>query len=159
MAKILITNADVLSLEAVGHALRGCDVAIDGASIVAVGCAPAGFVPDETVDAGGRTVAPGFFNAHTHGALSLTRNWLADIWAGRPVEEREIYLATGMTPDDVYWGTALSVKEFLKHGIIGFADRFFHMDRVLEVVLESGIRANLAWLHLWRRQGRDRHGP
>ncbi len=145
MGRILIQHADILSLSDANDAIHDGEVAIDAGRIVSVGATPDGFTPDETIDAAGKIVMPGLFNAHTQGALALLRGWFDDLWAGRAVEEREIYTATGMTEDDVYWGAALAVKEFLHRGIVGFADRFFHMDRVLEVVQESGIRANLAW--------------
>ena len=33
----------------------------------------------------------------------------------------------------------------IRGGTVGFADHYFHMDRVAQVVAESGLRANLAW--------------
>ncbi len=40
---------------------------------------------------------------------------------------------------------ALAAAEMIRGGTVGFADHYFHMDRVAQVVLESGLRANLAW--------------
>ncbi|SPA56955.1 N-acyl-D-amino-acid deacylase family protein [Cupriavidus taiwanensis] len=62
-ADLLFRNATVV--DGTGAARRSADVAVSGDRIVAVGdCA--GIAADHTVDAGGRVLAPGFIDAHTH---------------------------------------------------------------------------------------------
>jgi 5-methylthioadenosine/S-adenosylhomocysteine deaminase len=50
-----------------------------------------------------------------------------------------------MTRDDVLWGAYLAAAEMIRAGTIGFADHYFFMDEVAQVVEEAGLRANLAW--------------
>ncbi len=145
MANILLQHADVITLDAEGRVLRDAAVAISGGMIVAVGAAPDDFRPDEIVDATGHIVLPGFFNAHTHSPMTLLRGYAEDLPLGRWLEERIWPAEAGLTTDDVYWGALLAAAEMIRGGTVGFADHYFHMDRVAQAVLESGLRANLAW--------------
>lgn len=87
----------------------------------------------------------GLVNAHTHAGMTLTRGfaddkplmtWLHDhIW---PLEQK-------LTADDIYWGTMLAALEMIKTGTVAFADMYFEMDQVAQVVLESGMKASLGW--------------
>jgi 5-methylthioadenosine/S-adenosylhomocysteine deaminase len=145
MPNILLRHADVISLDAEGRVLRDADVAIAGGLILAVGAAPAGFTPDETVDARNHIVMPGFFNAHTHSPMTLVRGWAEDLPFERWFNERIWVAESALTAEDVYWGAALAAAEMIRGGTVAFADHYFYMDRVAQVVVESGLRANLAW--------------
>ncbi len=97
----------------------------------------------ETLDAEGSLVIPGLVNAHTHVAMTLLRgyaddkpldSWLReDIW---PVEAE-------LTPDDIEAGTELGVVELIRSGTTAFADMYFAMERVADVVDRAGLRARL----------------
>jgi 5-methylthioadenosine/S-adenosylhomocysteine deaminase len=50
-----------------------------------------------------------------------------------------------LTSDDVYWGAALAACEMIRSGTVMYNDKYFHMDRVAEVVRQSGMRAALTW--------------
>ncbi|HCJ10836.1 MAG TPA: cytosine deaminase [Clostridiales bacterium] len=49
-----------------------------------------------------------------------------------------------LTPDHVEAGARLAVVEMIEHGVTAFADHYFEADRIADVVLETGIRADLA---------------
>lgn len=153
MAQILIQQGDVITLDSEGRVLRAADVAISDGTIVAVGQAPAGFCPDETVDAAGYIVMPGFFNAHTHSPMTLARGCAEDLPLDRWFNERIWQVESALTAEDVYWGAALAAAEMIRAGVVGFADHYFFMDRVAQVVAESGLRANLAWCAFGREDG------
>ncbi|MFD1570604.1 amidohydrolase [Halorubrum laminariae] len=97
----------------------------------------------ETLDASGSLVIPGLVNAHTHVSMTLLRGyaddkpldpWLReDIW---PVEAE-------LTPDDIEAGAELGVLELIRSGTTAFADMYFAMDRVADVVDRAGLRARL----------------
>ncbi|MBP1921891.1 5-methylthioadenosine/S-adenosylhomocysteine deaminase [Halorubrum alkaliphilum] len=138
-----------------GRALRPdgrverADVVIDrdAGTIRAVGApnevADATDAATETLDAEGSLVIPGLVNAHTHVAMTLLRGyaddkpldaWLReDIW---PVEAE-------LTPDDVEAGAELGVVEMIRSGTTAFADMYFAVDRVADVVDRAGLRARL----------------
>jgi len=145
VGSILIRKADVITLNERGEVLRGVDVAIAGGKIVALGEAPPNFSPDEVIDGTNRVVMPGFFNAHTHTPMTLVRGWADDLPLDRWFNERIWVAESALTEEDVYWGAALAAAEMIRSGTVGFADHYFWMDRVAQVVIESGLRANLAW--------------
>lgn len=153
MANTLIQHADVITLDAQGRVLYDADVAISGGVIAAVGQAPESFQPDETVSAAGHIVMPGLFNAHTHSAMTLVRGYAEDLPLDRWFNERIWQVESALTPEDVYWGAALAAVEMIRGGTVGFADHYFFMDRVAQVVAESGLRANLAWCAFGRDEG------
>ena len=145
MTKILIADADVITLDGEGRVLRGADVAIADGRIVALGEAPPDFAPDETIDGTNRVVMPGFFNAHTHSPMTLVRGWAEDLPLDRWFNERIWVAESALEEEDVYWGAALAAAEMIRSGTVGFADHYFWMDRVAEVVEQAGLKATLAW--------------
>ncbi|PKO24026.1 MAG: N-ethylammeline chlorohydrolase [Chloroflexi bacterium HGW-Chloroflexi-1] len=145
MGRILIRHADIITLNAGGRILRDAEIAIENGLIAALGTAPADFEPDETVDATDHIVMPGFHNAHTHSPMTLVRGWAEDMPLERWLNDRIWRAESALTADDVYWGAALAAAEMIRGGTVGFADHYFYMDRVAQVVTESGLRANLAW--------------
>ena len=145
MSRILIRDVDVITLNEQGAVLRGAELAIADGRIVAVGQAPADFAPNETVDGHNRVAMPGFFNAHTHAAMTLVRGWADDLPLDRWFNERIWVAESALEEEDVYWGAALAAAEMIRSGTVGFADHYFWMDQVAKVVEESGLRATLAW--------------
>jgi 5-methylthioadenosine/S-adenosylhomocysteine deaminase len=145
MAGILIRHADIITLDGQRRILRDADLAIVNGVIVRVGDAAEGFGADETVDATGHILMPGFYNAHTHAALSLLRGYVSDMPLDRWLNERIWPVEPLLTGDDVYWGASLAAAEMIRAGVVGFADHYFYMGRVAEVVAECGMRASLAW--------------
>jgi 5-methylthioadenosine/S-adenosylhomocysteine deaminase len=117
----VLIDADAGTIEAIGPDLEG----------------------DEVLDASGGLVMPGLVNAHTHVSMTLLRGyaddkpldaWLReDIW---PVEEE-------LTDDDIEAGAELGVLEMIRSGTTAFADMYFAMDRVADVVERAGVRARL----------------
>ncbi|MDI9611164.1 MAG: amidohydrolase [Archaeoglobales archaeon] len=99
---------------------------------------------EEKINAEGCFVLPGFFNAHTHSAMTLLRgyaeglplkDWLEKVWEMEAkLDEKAVYL-----------GAKLACVEMLKSGITCFADMYIHMDGVARAVEETGIRAVLGY--------------
>ncbi len=145
MASILLQHADLITLDASGDVLRNADVAIRDGIIAAIGTPPSDFSPDETLDATNHIVMPGFFNAHTRTPMTLLRGWGENHAPTHWADERVWASELGQNTEDVYWGAALAAAEMIRSGTVGFGDRYFYMDEVARVAVESGLRANLAW--------------
>lgn len=145
MPKLLIKSASVLPLDGGAQVLRNCDIAIENRRITALGDIPPDFVPDETIQARNHVALPGFFNAHTHAAMTFQRGWAEDLDLTRWFNERIWVAESALTEEDVYWGTALAACEMLQSGTVGFSDHYFYMQNVARVVQESGMKAGLAW--------------
>ncbi len=142
MSELLIAGGRVLtpSLE-----VRSADVLVDqrAGTIEEIGTGLG--TRDTELDASGALVMPGLVNAHTHVAMTLMRGyaddkpvdqWLAeDIW---PIEAE-------FTPEDIRAGAALGILELIKTGTTAFADMYFEVDRIAEVVREAGVRARLGY--------------
>lgn len=145
MSRLLIENADILTLDRDNLVLRQADLAIDGKTIVAVGQVPADFAADDKIDARDHVALPGFFNAHTHAAMTLQRGYAEDLDIARWFNERIWVMESALTEEDVYWGAALAACEMIRSGTVGFADHYFWMPQVARVVADSGLKALLSW--------------
>ena len=131
-----VTVADVTIDRDAGRIL-----AVGGETADGAGEAPA--TPDETLDAEGGLVIPGLVNAHTHAAMTLLRGYAddkpLDAWLREDIWPAEAEL----TDDDIAAGAALGALEMIRSGTTAFADMYFAMDRVAEVVDRAGLRARL----------------
>lgn len=145
MTKLLIKNADILTLDATDRILKNSSIAIENKKIIALGTAPEDFAPDESIDAKNHVALPGFFNAHAHAAMTLLRGSAEDLPLARWFNEGIWRTESALTEDDVYWGTALAACEMIRSGTVAFADHYFWMHQVARVVQESGMKALLAW--------------
>ncbi len=145
MAKILIKDVDVLTLNENGDVLRRTDIVIAEGRIQAIGTVPPDLDADETIEASDHVVMPGFFNAHTHAAMTFERGWADDLPFDRWLNERIWVAESALTSEDVRWGAYLAAAEMIRSGTVGFADHYFYMDEVAQVVEEAGLRATLAW--------------
>jgi 5-methylthioadenosine/S-adenosylhomocysteine deaminase len=142
---LLITNVSVLTLDQAGTILPPTNIVIEGHNILAIGEPPPGFQPDEVIDGYNHLAAPGFFNAHCHSPMTFERGWAEDLPLDRWFNERIWVAESALTPGDVYWGAALAACEMIRGGCVAFNDHYFYMDRVAEVVEQSGLKAALAW--------------
>jgi 5-methylthioadenosine/S-adenosylhomocysteine deaminase len=142
---ILIRNADIITLDEQQRVLRQADLAIANDTIVGVGETPIDFMPDEIIDGYDHVILPAFYNAHTHAAMTLERGWAEDLPFDRWLNEKIWVAESALTEEDVYWGAALAACEMIRAGCVGFADHYFWMDQVAQVVSESGMKALLAW--------------
>jgi 5-methylthioadenosine/S-adenosylhomocysteine deaminase len=99
---------------------------------------------DKIIDAADKIALPGFINTHTHSAMTLMRGYADDMPLQKWLENKIWPFEAQLSPDDIYWGTALGIIEMLKSGTTVFSDMYFSMDRAAEIVEKSGIRAVLA---------------
>jgi 5-methylthioadenosine/S-adenosylhomocysteine deaminase len=98
---------------------------------------------DDRLDATDSLVVPGLVNAHTHAAMTLLRGYADD----KPLEawlREDIWPAeSALTAEDVRAGTELGIVEMIRSGVTAFADMYFHVGEVVEVVDRAGLRARL----------------
>jgi 5-methylthioadenosine/S-adenosylhomocysteine deaminase len=100
---------------------------------------------DETLDASGDLVIPGLVNAHCHVSMTLLRGYADDKALDAWLQEDIWPTEAELTPGDIEIGAALGVVEMIKSGTTAFADMYFEMDRVAEIVEQAGVRALLGY--------------
>ncbi|MGA9531859.1 MAG: amidohydrolase family protein [Anaerolineales bacterium] len=141
---LLLTNANIITMDDDYAQYVGGAIAILDDSIVAVGSAEdlaEQVLPKETIDLGGRTVIPGLVNGHTHIPMTLLRGLeddsRLDVWLlgyMMPVEREFV------SPEFVRLGAALGCAEMIRSGITTFNDMYYFEDAVAEVTAEAGLR-------------------
>ncbi|MFI7340728.1 amidohydrolase [Streptomyces sp. NPDC050085] len=112
----------------------------------------------ERIDARGLVALPGFVNCHTHSPMVALRGLVED----RP--EQEWFndwiwpIESNLTSRIVELGARLACAEMIRGGVTCFADHYFAMDTVADVVAETGLRANLgeAFFSSQGPEGRER---
>jgi len=147
---LLIRGATIITMNDEREIIPDGELLIEKGRIASVGRAsdpPVGWrqsKAERVIEAAGRAVLPGLINAHNHAAMSLFRGYADDLPLMRWLEDRIWPLEAKLSPEDIYWGTALAVLEMIRGGTTAFADMYFHMDQVAEVVRKSGVRAVLS---------------
>lgn len=99
---------------------------------------------DYLINASGKILLPGFINTHTHSGMTFLRGYADDMPLNKWLQNKIWPFESEMTSEDIYWGTALSIIEMIESGTTAFADMYFAMDKVAELVKKSGMRASLA---------------
>jgi cytosine/adenosine deaminase-related metal-dependent hydrolase len=152
MASLLIKNAAVVAtMDDAGREIADCDVLIENGLIAAVGPGLAA-VADETIDAAGCAVLPGFVNSHHHLFQTLYRavpavqqtdfvSWITHMSG--------MWLRTPPPPEAVYTAAMASFGELLITGCTATADQHYiymegqpgnAVDRTIDAAREVGIR-------------------
>jgi 5-methylthioadenosine/S-adenosylhomocysteine deaminase len=116
------------------------DIFIQGNRIHTIGeCLS--FQADIVINGSSKAAIPGFFNAHTHTAMTLLRGYSDDLPVHEWLEKKIWPLEVNLTEEDVYWGTKLACLEMIKSGTIFFNDMYWHYHGTAQAVEEMGIRA------------------
>ncbi|MFF7750018.1 amidohydrolase [Streptomyces sp. NPDC007971] len=161
-ADLVITGCTVLVHDEEERIAFREDAAIvvrDGAiASVTTAVAAADLEAGERIDARGQVAMPGLVNCHTHAPMVALRGLAEDL----PVEEwfNDVVwpVESNLTEKDVELGARLACAEMIRGGVTCFADHYFHMDAVADVVTECGMRAQLgeAYFSSQGPQGRER---
>jgi 5-methylthioadenosine/S-adenosylhomocysteine deaminase len=139
---LLLTNAQILTMDERFSVWTPGSLAIDGNTILAVGNIGPEYEPTETVDCAGRIVMPGLVNAHTHAPMVLLRaladDLRLDVWLMgymMPVERQFV------RPEFVALGTTLACAEMIRSGTTCFADMYYFEEEVARAAAAAGLRA------------------
>src|SRR6056297_3438843 len=72
------------------------------------------------IDARDNIAFPGFINTHTHAGMSLLRGYADDLPLKEWLENKIWPFEKGLSADDIYWGSLLSIMEMIKTGTTTF---------------------------------------
>jgi len=139
MSSILIKNAYIVSIKA---PISKADVLIEDGIITSIGDIDK--KADETIDATGKVLMPGFINSHSHIGMSLFRSYKDEVNFNdyfekivQPIEEK-------MTSEDIYYASLLSMIEMIKSGTTCFNDIYTKEIETAKAITKSGMRAVLS---------------
>lgn len=146
--RMLIQAGTVVTLDGEGRILEPGYLRLQGDALTEVDAGEGRARDDEELlDLSASVVMPGLVNAHTHTPMVLFRG-LAEghsllTFEGwyRAIRSWEAVLEA----DWIGPAVAVSCAEMIRMGTTTFADQYFHMDRIVPVVRESGLRAALAY--------------
>lgn len=94
----------------------------------------------EVFEGKNKLLTPSFVNGHTHLGMSLFRNYADDLKLMDWLENKIWPIEAKLTPDDIYWGSLLSMAENIKSGVSCVCDMYYEMDRVCDGAAEIGLR-------------------
>ena len=114
---LLVRDARLITVAGRGYVDRGWMLVTDDLiSGIGAGDPPAGVTADETLDAAGAFVAPGFVSTHSHLFTSATRGLgVAETLYGWC--DSMLGLLGHAGPDDIYWTTLHGALDFLDNGV------------------------------------------
>jgi len=116
MSSLLITNAQVVTLDDEGHFFEDGSVYIEDTKIVDVGNFDIGaYTPDRTIDAGGKLVMPGLIIAHHHLYSTFARGFTPPGPPATNFDENLRFLwwklDSVLDTDDVYYSALLALMD------------------------------------------------
>lgn len=140
MPSLLIRDATILTMDRTQRILRG-DVRIEDGLVTHVGEAPQH--ADETIEADGDILLPGFVNAHTHAAMTILRGLGDDLALEEWLRTRIWPAERTLTEADARAGSELALLEMLRTGTVVFNDMYFFADATAEAAAKAGMRARI----------------
>ena len=143
---LILTGGTVITMDAGHRVLTPGAVAIDGATIAAVGTPSdiaAGY-SGEAIDTTGDIVMPGLVNTHGHAPMVLYRG-LADDLALMEWLQKYIFPAEAKTvsPEMVRVGTRLAALEMIQSGTTTFTDMYYFEEAIAAAARDAGLRGVL----------------
>jgi cytosine/adenosine deaminase-related metal-dependent hydrolase len=146
MARTLLKNATVVTVDPSLGTLLNCDLLIEGEHIAEI---RPNIDPGQAtvIDAEGMIVMPGLINAHVHAWETVLRGTGAD-WQGDEYFEVVLgRLADHVTPDEIYISTLLGAMSQIDSGVTTMFEWLHcsntpdHSDMSIKALDDAGIRA------------------
>lgn len=145
MANILIKNAKIITMDSDDRIFDHADILIEKNLIKKISSESIANKADKIIDAQGKLVLPGLINAHSHAAMVLLRGYAEDLPLDKWLQDKVFPIEEKMQPEDIYWGTMLSIAEMIKNGITCFADSYLHFESICQAIVDSGVRGVSAY--------------
>lgn len=102
-------------------------------------------IVDEKINAKNMLIMPGLVNTHTHLAMSIFRGYKDDRKLMDWLENAIFPVEDKLEPNDIYWNAYLSCLEMIKSGTTTCNDMYFGMNKAIEAIEATGLRATVAW--------------
>ncbi len=99
---------------------------------------------DRVIECGGNLLAPAFYNAHCHSAMTLFRGYGDDLPLRTWLDTKILPAEELLNDERVYYGSMMAIAEMIKNGVVSFSDMYFFLDSTARAVGESGVKANIS---------------
>lgn len=143
--KKLIKNAYILDMVGDVADIRKSDILINDNIIEKIDVVIDEAEADEKINAKNMIVMPGLVNTHTHLAMSIFRGYKDDRKLMDWLENAIFPVEDKLEPNDIYWNSYLSCLEMIKSGTTTCNDMYFGMNKAIEAIEATGLRAVVAW--------------
>ena len=143
--RILITNAYLLDMVGEEPNLRKAEILIENSIIKKIDKDLSNEKVDERINAKNMIVMPGLVNTHTHLAMSIFRGYKDDRKLMDWLENAIFPVEDKLEPEDIYWNSYLSCLEMIRSGTTTCNDMYFGMNKVIEALEKTGMRAVVSW--------------
>lgn len=144
--KTLITNAYILDMvDDELPNIRKTDILINNNIIEKIEKDIDDSDVDAKINAKNMVVMPGLVNTHTHLAMSIFRGYKDDRKLMDWLENAIFPVEDKLEPEDIYWNSYLSCLEMIRSGTTTCNDMYFGMNRTIEAIENTGLRAVVAW--------------
>ena len=143
----IVAGGAVVTVDPARNIYNPGAIAIDGATIVAVGSAAdiaARFKAAEQLNTTGSVVIPGLINTHSHAPMVIYRG-LADDLRLQEWLEKYIFPAEAKTVsrEMVRAGTRLAALEMIQSGTTAYADMYYFEEEIARATKAAGMRGVL----------------
>lgn len=141
MGTTLIRDAVIVTMNARGEVLRG-DVWIENNRIIRIGANLAESA-DLIIEAGGKTLLPGFVQTHVHLCQTLFRGRADDLELIDWLRQRIWPMEAAHDEESVYYSALLGLGELIRSGTTTILDMetVNHTEAAFRAIEESGMRA------------------
>ncbi len=148
---LLVKNGTIVTMDGERRVVEDGVVAVRGDAIVFAGTQSdflhsfrKNVTANQTIDAKGKLVLPGFINGHTHAPMVLLRGLRDDVtldeWLRKYIFPAE---AKNVTEEFARWGARLAIAEQIRGGVTTFVDMYYFEDAIAEETKAAGMRAVL----------------
>lgn len=143
---MLLSHADILRRHGDGwEFLRDGYIGVKEDTITYIGVQkPDNFYGVEK-DLSGHLLVPGFYNMHTHTAMTLLRGLGRGLPLERWLNEAMYPIEARLTSPDISVGARLAMMEMLASGVVSFTDMYDQPRTAMAEVLQAGMKANLTY--------------
>ncbi len=140
--KILFKNVHLP--DEYGYGLDTVNVLVNDKIIAYIGKDEPTEQADRIIEGKGNFLAPAFYNAHCHSAMTLFRGYGDDLPLREWLDTKILPAEELLNEERVYYGSMMAIAEMIKNGVVSFSDMYFFLDSTARAVGESGIKANIS---------------
>ncbi|MEG2669674.1 MAG: amidohydrolase [Oscillospiraceae bacterium] len=140
---ILIKNVTAVTMTDENPVIDNAYVAVKDNKISYVGVNEPNENFDIIIDGDKKVVMPGLVNAHAHVAMTLLRSYADDMSLHDWLFKKIIPYEDNLTPEMVYEGSTIGLKEMIESGTTCFNDMYFFQEETAKAARELGVRAVL----------------